>query len=68
MEPAVNPLANKTILITGATRGIGRALALRCAADGANVVIAAKTVASTPKTPGTIHEAAAAVDAAGGHG
>lgn len=61
-------MKGKTILITGGTRGIGKAIALRCAAEGANVVIAAKTVESTAKTPGTIHEAAAAVDAAGGQG
>lgn len=61
-------LAGRTILITGGTRGIGRAIALKCAADGANVAILAKTVASTPKTPGTIHEVAAEIDAAGGQG
>ncbi|MCB9679715.1 MAG: NAD(P)-dependent oxidoreductase [Alphaproteobacteria bacterium] len=61
-------LAGKTIFITGGTRGIGKAIALRCAADGANVVVAAKTVVSTPKTPGTIHDAAREIDAAGGHG
>lgn len=59
-------LAGRTILITGATRGIGKAIALRCARDGANVIIAAKTVESGPKTPGTIYDAAHAVEAAGG--
>ena len=44
-------LANKTIFITGASRGIGRAIALRCAADGANIVIAAKTTEPQPKLP-----------------
>lgn len=61
-------LTNKTILITGATRGIGHAIALRCAADGANVVVAAKTVVSTPRTPGTIHDAVRDVENAGGQG
>ena len=61
-------LAGKTIVITGGTRGIGKAIALRCARDGANVVIAAKTVESTPKTPGTIYDAAREVDEAGGQG
>lgn len=64
----MKPLANKTILITGASRGIGRAIALRCAADGANLIVAAKTVVSTDKTPGTIHEAVDAIEAAGGKG
>jgi len=61
-------LQGKTVFITGGTRGIGKAIALKCAADGANVVVAAKTVVSTPKTPGTIHDAAAEIDAAGGQG
>src|SRR6476646_5563964 len=60
-------LNNKTIFITGASRGIGRAIALRCARDGANIVIAAKTVQPHPKLEGTIHSAAAEVEAAGGH-
>jgi NAD(P)-dependent dehydrogenase (short-subunit alcohol dehydrogenase family) len=60
-------LNNKTIFITGASRGIGRAIALRCAQDGANIVIAAKTVQPHPKLEGTIHSAAAEVEAAGGH-
>ena len=59
-------LANKTVFITGASRGIGRAIALRCAKDGANVVLAAKTSAPHPKLPGTIHTVAAEVEAAGG--
>jgi citronellol/citronellal dehydrogenase len=61
-------LAGKTLFITGASRGIGLAIALRAARDGANVAIAAKSAVPNPKLPGTIHEAAAAVDAAGGRG
>jgi citronellol/citronellal dehydrogenase len=59
-------LAGKTLFITGASRGIGLAIALRAARDGANIVIAAKSVVANPKLPGTIHTAAAAVAAAGG--
>jgi citronellol/citronellal dehydrogenase len=59
-------LKGKTLFITGASRGIGKAIALRAAADGANVAIAAKTAEPHPKLPGTIHEAAAEVVAAGG--
>ena len=61
-------LRGKTLLITGASRGIGLAIALRAARDGANVAIAAKSSVPNPKLPGTIHSAAAAVDAAGGRG
>ena len=60
-------LKGKTLFITGASRGIGLAIALRAARDGANVVIAAKTAESNPKLPGTIHSAAAEIEAAGGH-
>jgi citronellol/citronellal dehydrogenase len=69
MEEASRPMADlrgKTLFITGASRGIGKAIALRAAADGANVVIAAKTAEPHPKLPGTIHTAAAEVEAAGG--
>ena len=59
-------LANKTLFITGASRGIGLAIALRAARDGANVVIAAKSAVPNPRLPGTIHSAAEAVTAAGG--
>ncbi len=61
-------LRGKTLFITGASRGIGLAIALRAARDGANVAIAAKSAVANPKLPGTIHTAAAAVDAAGGQG
>jgi citronellol/citronellal dehydrogenase len=59
-------LAGKTLFITGASRGIGLAIAKRAARDGANIVIAAKTTETNPKLPGTIHSAAAEVEAAGG--
>ncbi len=59
-------LNGKTLFITGASRGIGLAIAERAARDGANVVIAAKSSVANPKLPGTIHTAAAAVEAAGG--
>ena len=59
-------LAGKRIFITGGSRGIGLAIALRAAADGASVAIAAKTSDSNPKLPGTIHTAAAEIEAAGG--
>jgi citronellol/citronellal dehydrogenase len=59
-------LNGKTLFITGASRGIGHAIAMRAAADGANVVIAAKTTEPHPKLPGTIHTAAADVERAGG--
>ena len=59
-------LSGKTIFITGASRGIGLAIARRLGADGANVVIAAKSDVANPKLPGTIHTAAAEVEAAGG--
>ncbi len=61
-------LAGKTLFITGASRGIGLAIALRAARDGANVAIAAKSSVPNPKLPGTIHSAAQAVTEAGGHG
>jgi citronellol/citronellal dehydrogenase len=62
----VAALKGKTLFITGGSRGIGLAIALRAAADGANVVIAAKTVEPQPKLPGTIHTAAREIEAAGG--
>jgi citronellol/citronellal dehydrogenase len=63
----MNSLQGKTLFITGASRGIGLAIALRAARDGANVVIAAKSDVPNPKLPGTIHTAAAAVETAGGN-
>jgi len=59
-------LRGKTLFVTGGSRGIGLAIALRAAHDGANVVIAAKTDQPHPKLPGTIHTAAEAVEQAGG--
>ena len=59
-------LTGKTLVITGASRGIGLAIATRAAADGANVVLLAKTVEPNPKLPGTLASAAQAVTAAGG--
>lgn len=59
-------LKDRTIFITGASRGIGRAIALRCARDGANLTVAAKTAQPHPKLQGTIHSVAAEVEAAGG--
>ncbi|MFT4978065.1 MAG: citronellol/citronellal dehydrogenase, partial [Myxococcota bacterium] len=59
-------LNGKTLFITGASRGIGKAMALRAARDGANIVIAAKTAEPHPRLPGTIYTAAAEIEAAGG--
>ena len=59
-------LAGKTVFITGASRGIGKAIALRAAQDGANVVIAAKTTEPHPKLKGTIYTAKDEIEAAGG--
>jgi citronellol/citronellal dehydrogenase len=60
-------LKGKTLFITGASRGIGKAIALRAARDGANIVIAAKTTEPHPKLPGTIYTAAEEIEKAGGH-
>ena len=62
----MNTLSGKTLFITGASRGIGREIALRAARDGANVTIASKTSDPHPKLEGTIHSVAAEVEAAGG--
>lgn len=60
-------LAGKTILMSGGSRGIGLAIALRAAADGANIAMLAKTDTPHPKLEGTVHTAADAIRAAGGH-
>ncbi|MGY0558735.1 MULTISPECIES: SDR family oxidoreductase [unclassified Lysobacter] len=59
-------LSGKTLFITGASRGIGRAIALRAARDGANIVIAARSSSAHSKLPGTIHTVAAEVEESGG--
>ena len=60
-------LAGKTVFISGGSRGIGHAIAVRAAKDGANVIIAAKTTEAHPKLPGTIYSAAEDIERAGGH-
>src|ERR1700755_1634799 len=59
-------LKGKTLFITGASRGIGLAIALKAARDGANIAIAAKTAEPHPKLPGTIYTAAEEIEKAGG--
>ncbi|KAM9455560.1 hydroxysteroid dehydrogenase-like protein 2 [Clarias gariepinus] len=66
MLPNTGKLSGCTLFITGASRGIGKAIALKAARDGANVVIAAKTAEKHPKLPGTIYTAAEEIEAAGG--
>lgn len=65
MNPPAS-LHGKTIFITGASRGIGKAIGLRAARDGANIVVTGKTIEPHPKLPGTIHTAAAEMEGAGG--
>jgi citronellol/citronellal dehydrogenase len=65
-EDLMATLAGKTLFITGASRGIGLAIALRAARDGANIAIASKTAEAHPKLEGTIYSAAEAIEKAGG--
>ena len=62
----MSDLKGRTLFITGASRGIGKAIALRAAADGANIVVVAKTTEPHPKLPGTIYSAAEEIESAGG--
>src|SRR5438094_10328543 len=67
MMPGMDePLADKTLFISGASRGIGLAIALRAARDGANVALIAKTAEPHPKLEGTVYTAAEEIEAAGG--
>lgn len=66
MQGTPMTLAKKTLFITGASRGIGLAIALKAARDGANIAIAAKTIAPHPKLEGTIYSAAEQIEAEGG--
>jgi len=65
-DPTAKPLAGKTLIMSGGSRGIGLEIAKRAAADGANVTLIAKTDQPHPKLPGTIHTAAAELEEAGG--
>ncbi|MFZ2528548.1 MAG: NAD(P)-dependent oxidoreductase [Rhodococcus sp. (in: high G+C Gram-positive bacteria)] len=64
--PGTEPLAGKTMIMSGGSRGIGLAIALRAAQDGANITLIAKTDTPNPKLPGTIHTAATELEQAGG--
>lgn len=66
-EYIVPSLAGKTIIMSGGSRGIGEAIAVRAARDGANIALLAKTAEPHPKLPGTIYTAAKAIEEAGGH-
>lgn len=66
MTEAAKPLAGKTMIMSGGSRGIGLEIARRAAADGANITLIAKTDTPHPKLPGTIHTAAAELEQAGG--
>ena len=61
-------LSGKTLFITGASRGIGRAIALRAARDGANIAVLGKTDTPNPKLAGTVHETVTEIERAGGRG
>ena len=63
----MSDLKGKTLFITGSSRGIGLAIAKRAAADGANIVVAAKTAQKHPKLSGTIYTAAREIEECGGH-
>src|SRR5215510_4287523 len=65
-EEQMASLAGKTLFITGASRGIGLAIALRAARDGARIVLMTKTTEPNPKLPGTLYSAAEQIEAAGG--
>ena len=64
----MSSLSGKTLFITGASRGIGRSIALRAARDGANIAVLGKTDAPNPKLAGTVHETVAEIERAGGRG
>ena len=61
-----SPLRNKTVFITGSSRGIGKAIALRLAREGAQIIVAAKSVTEDPRLGGTIYSAAREIEEAGG--
>ncbi|MFD4198140.1 SDR family oxidoreductase [Amycolatopsis thermoflava] len=67
-QDTARPLAGRTILMSGGSRGIGLAIATRAARDGANVVLLAKTAEPDPRLPGTVHTAVEEIEAAGGKG
>ena len=67
-EPSSHTLADRTLVISGASRGIGLAIALGAARCGANIVLLAKTAEPHPRLPGTVHTAVAEIEAAGGKG
>jgi citronellol/citronellal dehydrogenase len=66
LEENMSNLTGKTLFISGASRGIGLAIALRAARDGANIVVTGKTATPHARLPGTVYQAAAAIEAAGG--
>src|SRR6201985_3943560 len=68
MSSEQRPLADRTLVVSGGSRGIGLAIALGAAKQGANVVLLSKTAEPHPKVPGTVHTAVAVVEAAGGKG